>query len=94
MVTIAIVPLALKWFSRSMNKASGLDNIAKLKLYSKKSIMRMFLLFIALIINIFVYYGVEYDGAMYCAIVSLGALIYSYPTEQVLNEYLDKDNTK
>ncbi|MBQ5895723.1 MAG: hypothetical protein IIW75_04030 [Bacteroidaceae bacterium] len=92
--TIAIVPFSLKLFSRSMNKAAGLDNNAILKLYGKKSIQRMFLLFISLVINIFVYYGVQYDGALYCAIVSLGALIYSYPTEKVLNEYLDSNNTK
>ena len=94
MATIAIIPFALKWFSRSMGKASGLDDNALLKLYGKKSIQRMFLLFIALVINIFVYYGIEYDGAMYCAIVCLGALIYSYPTEKVLDEYLDGNNTK
>ena len=94
MITIAIVPFALKRFSRAMKKVAGLDNIAVLKVYGKKSIQRMFMLFIALVINIFVYYGVKYDGAMYCAIVSLGALIYSYPTEKVLNEYLDGENTK
>ena len=94
MATIAIIPFALKWFSRSMGKATGLDNNALLKLYGKKSIQRMFLLFIALIINIFVYYGAKYDGAMYCAIISLGALIYSYPTEKVLNEYIDSNKAK
>lgn len=94
MTTIIIIPLALKLFSRAMNKTAGLDNIAILKIYGKKSIQRMFLLFIALIINIFVYYGIKYDGALYCAIVSLGALIYSYPTEKVLNECLDSNNTK
>ena len=94
MITIALIPLALKGFSRAMKKAAGLDNITILKIYSKKSIQRMFLLFISLVVNIFVYYGIEYDSAMYCAIVSLGALIYSYPTEKVLNEYLDSNNTK
>ncbi len=89
MVTIAIIPFAIKGFSRSMKKAAGLDNITILKLYGKKSIQRMFLLFIALVVNIFVYYGIKYDGSLYCGIVSLGALIYSYPTENVLNEYLD-----
>ena len=89
MVTIAIIPFAIKGFSRAMKKTAGLDNITILKLYGKKSIQRMFLLFIALVVNIFVYYGIKYDGALYCGIVSLGALIYSYPTENVLNEYLD-----
>ena len=94
MITIAIVPFAIKGFSRAMKKTAGLDNITILKIYGKKSIQRMFLLFIALVINIFVYYGIKYDGALYCGIVSLGALIYSYPAENVLNEYLDGNNKK
>jgi hypothetical protein len=87
MLTIAIIPFALKGFSRAMSKGASLGNSAFLKLYSKKSLLRMFLLFIALVINIFVYYGIEYDGAMYCAILSFGALLYSYPTGKVLDEY-------
>ncbi|MBQ5644779.1 MAG: hypothetical protein IIV04_03665 [Bacteroidaceae bacterium] len=94
MLTIAIVPFAIKGFSRAMNKVAGQDNITVLKLYGKKSIQRMFLLFIALVVNIFVYYGIKYDGAIYCGIVCLGALIYSYPTEKVLNDYLEGNQTK
>lgn len=87
MLTMAIIPFALKGFSRAMAKGAQLDNIAYLKLYNKKSLQRMFLLFIALVVNIFVYYGTEYDGSMYCAILSFGALLYSYPTGKVLDEY-------
>ena len=90
MLTMAIIPFALKGFSRAMAKGTNLDNMAYLKLYNKKSLQRMFLLFIALVTNIFVYYGTEYDGAMYCAILSFGALLYSYPTGKVLDEYRNK----
>ena len=94
MLTMAIIPLALKWFSRTMSKSTNLDKNAFLKLYSKMSLIRMFLLFIVLIVNIFIYYGIDYNGAMYCAIVSLGALLYSYPTGKVLDEYQNCDKTK
>ena len=94
MLTIAIIPFALKGFSRAMKKGASLDNISFLKLYSKKSLQRMFLLFIAVVTNIFVYYGVEYNGAMYCAIISFGALLYSYPTGKVLDEYQNGNETK
>ena len=94
MLTIAIIPFALKGFSRAMKRGASLDNISLLKLYSKKSLQRMFLLFIATVINIFVYYGVEYNGAMYCAIISFGALLYSYPTGKVLDEYQNGNETK
>lgn len=94
MLTIAIIPFALKGFSRAMKKGAGLDGISFLKLYSKKSLLRMFLLFIVVVINIFVYYGVEYNGAMYCAIISFGALLYSYPTGKVLDDYQNSNDTK
>ena len=90
MLTMAIIPFALKGFSRAMAKGISLDNMAYLKLYNKKSLQRMFMLFIALVVNIFVYYGTEYDGAMYCAILSFGALLYSYPTGKVLDESRNK----
>ena len=94
MLTIAIIPLALKSFSRAMKKGADLGNDALLKLYGKKSLQRMFLLFIALVTNIFVYYGTEYNGAMYCAIISFAALLYSYPTDKVLDTYLNGNGTK
>ena len=91
-LTIGIIPFAIKGFSRAMKKASNLDNIAFLKLYSKKSLQCMFLLFISLVINIFVYYGIDYDGAMYCAILSFGALLYSYQTGKIFDEYNNNSN--
>ncbi|MBR5477153.1 MAG: hypothetical protein IKV19_01765 [Bacteroidaceae bacterium] len=94
MLTIAIIPFALKGFSRAMKKGSSLENSAFLKLYGKWSLIRIFMLFVALVINIFAYYGLEYNGAMYCAIISFGALIYSYPTGKVLDEYQNSNETK
>ena len=94
MLTIAIIPFALKGFSRAMKKGSSLENSAFLKLYGKWSLIRIFMLFVALVINIFTYYGLEYNGAMYCAIISFGALIYSYPTGKVLDEYQNSNETK
>ena len=94
MLTMAIIPLALKLFSRAMSKSTELNDTAYLKLYNRKSLQRMFLLFVSLVINIFVYYGIEYDGAMYCAILSFGALLYSYPTGKILDGYRNNDEAK
>jgi hypothetical protein len=94
MLTIAIIPFALKGFSRAMKKGMDLNKTEQLNLYSKRSLLRIFLLFIALIINIFVYYGTEYKGAMYCAIISFGALLYSYPTGKVLDDLQNGNDAK
>lgn len=94
MLTIAIVPFALKIFSRAMSKGRALNDDEHLKLYNKKSLQRIFLLFIPLVINIFIYYGLDYDGSMYCALVSLGALIYSCPTGKTLDDCQGERGTK
>ena len=86
LLTMALVPIALKSFSRTMKRANSANSQEALKLYYKSSLLRIFLLFIPLVANIFIYYGTEYDGALYCGIVSLAALIYSYPSGRVLDE--------
>lgn len=93
LLTMALLPIALKSFSRAMKRAGSANGQELLKRYYKSSLLRIFLLFIPLVANIFVYYGTEYDGALYCGIVSLGALIYSYPGGRVLDE-IEKNGTK
>ena len=92
MMTVLFVPLAIKGFSGSLGKASGLGEEEFLKLFAKKSMQRIFLLFIALLLNLFVYYGLDYDGSLYCGLLALCSLIYSFPTKKVLEEYLEKNN--
>ena len=46
------------------------------------------------VLHQFIYYGIEYDGAMYCAIISFGALLYSYPTGKVFDRYRNNEETK
>lgn len=91
MLTVVLVPLAIKGFTNSLLKSAGCSEEDYLKLFVKKSVQRIVLLFIALLLNIFVYYGVGYDGSLYCGILALGSLIYSFPTKQVLEGYLEKN---
>ena len=92
MATVLLVPLAIKGFTGSLNKKVGCSEEDYLKFFVKKSVQRIFILFIVLLLNIFVYYGVGYEGALYCGILALGSLIYSFPTLQVLNQYLEKNS--
>ena len=92
MLTVLLVPFAIKSFTNSLNKKLGQGEEDYLKLFVKKSVQRIFILFIVLLLNVFVYYGVEYEGSLYCGILALGALIYSYPTKQVLEQYIAKNS--
>ena len=88
MLTIMFIPLAIKGYTRSLKKAHGMSEREFLKLYTKKSLQRIFILFVAVAVSEFVYYGLNYEGAMYCAVLGYGALLYSYPTKQVLEDYI------
>ncbi|MBR4066023.1 MAG: hypothetical protein IKJ97_04655 [Bacteroidaceae bacterium] len=91
MSTVLLVPYAIKGFSGALNKALGCSEEDFLKIFARKSLQRIFILFITLLLNTFVYYGVCYDGSLYCGLLSLCALLYSFPAKQVLEGYLEKN---
>lgn len=94
MLTVLLVPLAIKGFTGTLTKNLGCSEEEFLKLFAKKGFQRIALLFVALLVNEFVYYGLDYTGSFYCGLLALGSLIYSYPTKMVLEEYLEKNRTK
>lgn len=94
MLTVLLVPLAIKGFTNTLTKNLGRSEEEFLKLFARKGFQRIALLFIALLVNEFVYYGLDYTGSFYCGLLALGSLIYSYPTKMVLEEYLEKNRTK
>lgn len=89
MLTVLLIPLAIKGFTNSMEKTKGIDEDEFLKLFTKKSLQRIFLLFIVIVMNEFVYYGIGYEGALYCGLLGLGSMIYSFPTKMVLEQLLN-----
>lgn len=94
MLTVLLVPLAIKGFTGTLTKNLGCSEEEFLRLFARKGFQRIALLFIALLVNEFVYYGLDYTGSFYCGLLALGSLIYSYPTNMVLEEYLEKNRTK
>lgn len=91
MVTMALIPLALKIFSRAMKKAAGAGKIKLLKTFSNMSLVRISLLFVVIVVNAFIYYGIGYNGALYCGLFGYCALIYSYPTARTLDSYINNE---
>ena len=94
MLTIILIPLAIKGFSNSIAKVAGLDADSALKLYAKKSIQRISILFLVIILNEFAYYGAGYDGALYCGLFGIGSMIYSFPTKMVMEQFLSGKTDK
>jgi hypothetical protein len=90
-LTVLLIPLAIKGFTSSLDKAKGVDEAAFIKLFCKKSLQRIFILFIVVVVNEFVYYGLGYDGALYCGLLGFGSMIYSFPTRMVLEQYLGNE---
>ena len=89
MITIALIPIALKSFTRSMKKVAGECKAKVLKTFGKMSILRISLLFAVIVVNAFIYYGLNYNGALYCGLFGYCALLYSYPTANTLENILE-----
>lgn len=91
MVTMALIPLALKSFSRAMKKAAEAGKMKLLKTFSNMSLVRISLLFVVIVVNAFIYYGIGYNGALYCGLFGYCAFIYSYPTARTLDSYINNE---
>ncbi|MBO7302043.1 MAG: hypothetical protein J6U58_04970 [Bacteroidaceae bacterium] len=94
MLTVILIPIAIKGFTNSMTKVKDMDSDNALKLYCKKSLQRIFLLFIVIVINEFAYYGMGYEGSLYCGLFGFGSMIYSFPTKMVMEEFLQGKTEK
>ena len=90
LLTIAFILLAVKGFTSSLEKAKGLSEADFIKMFCKKSLQRIFLLFVVIVVSEFSYYGLGYDAALYCGLMGLGSMIYSFPTRMVLEQFLAK----
>ena len=88
MFTVVFIPLAIVGFTKSIEKAMSLPQEAFFLKFLKRGMRRINLLAAVLAVNIVVYYRFGYDGAMYCGLLGLGAMIYSFPTKNVLEQYL------
>lgn len=91
MLTVLLIPLAVKGFTNSMSKAGGLPGEEFVKLFLRKSLQRIFLLFIVIIVNEFAYYGLGYNGGLYCGLLGFGSMIYSFPTKMVFEQYSNSE---
>ena len=89
MFTVVFIPLAIVSFTKAVEKAKGLPEEDFLMTFLKRGLRRINLLSTVLAVNLLVYYRFGYEGAMYCGLLGLGAMLYSFPTRMVLEQYLE-----
>lgn len=92
MFTLIFISVAIVGFTKSLEKAKGLSKEDAMVLFLRKGMQRTNLLFCVLAVNAMAYCMIGYEGALYCGLVALGAMIYSFPAKRVLDEFLiDKE---
>ena len=89
MFTLIFISVAIVGFTKSLEKAKGLSKEAAAVVFLKKGMHRIYFLFCVLAVNAAAYCILDYEGALYCGLITLGAVIYSFPTERVLDEFLN-----
>lgn len=90
-LVIFVVPLAIKAFDL---QRSTIDTERKntLKRYYRISVTRLLALDTTIIINIALYHILQTDSPLYCALISVVAMIYSFPTQGNLTAYIEDVN--
>lgn len=89
LLTAICVPVALKLFSWVLNKR--IDNVSlqhAIPLYTFWSMCRMWILGVALVANILIYYLVLSNTGLLCALVILTASLFCVPGEKQLRRDL------
>ena len=90
MLTIILIPLALKGFSTLIKREIERKNPNFIEFFHAKGTARLSILFAAVMVNIVLYYGTSNESALYCGILAGGAFIYSYPTMATLDNCLEQ----
>lgn len=97
LLAVIAIPLSLKLFSIVLNKriaeTSVLDAFAK---YSFWSGIRLFILLIAVLFNLVVYYSTLSNVGILCALMTVVASFFCIPGEKRLREelFLDKQDNE
>ena len=94
-LTITLIPLAIKGFSAQMRRAAEQELPHFNEYFRSRCNARLSIIFAVTITNILLYYGTANNGALYCALFGIAATIYSYPTKETLSNYtLNKEEKK
>ena len=93
MLTVILIPLAIKSFTKAAGKCTGMSEGDALKLYARMSMLRTVLVFLVIIVNGFAYYGIGYEGSLYCGLFGYGSMIYCFPTRMVMEQFLQGKTT-
>lgn len=90
LTAIVCVPLSLKLFSIVLKKKIDPSNLADaLRQYVKWSAIRLGILEVAALLNIFVYYLTMSNVGAFCGLIALTASIFCLPGEKRLREELN-----
>lgn len=87
MLTIILIPLAIKGFSMQMTRAAKEKTDHFIEYYRAKSNARTTILFLVIMMNTALYYIMDNNSALYSGLLGLAAAIYSYPTKAALDSY-------
>ncbi|MBQ7948011.1 MAG: hypothetical protein IJ277_07595 [Bacteroidaceae bacterium] len=90
MLTICLIPLAIKGFSARVSKAAKRKTPHFIEYYHNKCNARTSILFMVIMMNIALYYILgRSSGPLYCGLLGVAAAIYSYPAKSTFENYLN-----
>jgi len=93
LVTTALVPLSLKLFSMMMEKRiKTVSLVPAMKRYKNWNAIRLLLLGIVVLVNVFIYYSTKENVGGLCALIGITASLFCFPGKKKIKEELDITN--
>lgn len=91
MITIGALPVAYKILKTQMEKAAAQGTEHLVKSFPCIYLPHISILVFAVCINTLLHYNGFFNGAIYCAVLACGALVYSFPTKRMLEKYINRE---
>ena len=84
LITICLIPIAIKKFSNAKDAAKKSDEETFAQVYCHASKIRLMLFFVVTMTNIGLYYGTANNSAIYCALAGAALFLYSFPRKRTM----------
>lgn len=92
MVSLAVIPLALRGFKRMMERMEDKPFRKRLGIYMGCSWLRLLAFFLVIEFSVILYYIINDDIGMYCAVIGAICSMFCFPTKNALEYEVGWEN--
>ncbi|MBR2638470.1 MAG: hypothetical protein IKD40_06480 [Bacteroidaceae bacterium] len=90
--TLALIPASIAFFNKRMAICNNKEEGATAKEYLNAGTVRLLLTTVGTAVSSIVYFMIDDESALYCAIICAAAHIYNFPTKRIAQQIEENSN--